>query len=426
MLTRIHPDSVIPRSPNKKTHILPMYRYQIPRLPRPLLPIIPWYPRNQKLHTNLQLRTPTGGGISRTHLLQLLNEYFDRRPNTPRPDLCALLGPPNVEPQKPPSATHPVAISPQLLVTMAASSTSGAENDTYTNATNPLHSDTEDTYEALVALLLDAIAAVCVRKPKEEVFAVALQVDNAGDRIQLTIAGNDNVPVNSITHVKAIWKILQCISDHYAGYCHLEHKGEALDHGTDIPLLQKLQHTIYEFSSKKLVTVFDSHWLQFQKLSTAFKKIHPELDQACNTEERRTNEALARVTNTLESTLAPLFKKLKANDCLDNSEWKALCTGMDELLHDYQHIFSANELCEKWVARATGSDKQGKPTTYNLQHNSSDPSPSSQRFSTPEILAEAQFTLPSHPRTHPLFQIPSSSMPLHQRTIDLPHPSRAR
>jgi hypothetical protein len=50
--------------------------------------------------------------------------------------------------------------------------------------------------------LLDAIAALCVQKPKAEVFFVSLSMDSVGATIY--VASNGKVPLSVITHLREI------------------------------------------------------------------------------------------------------------------------------------------------------------------------------------------------------------------------------
>ena len=80
--------------------------------------------------------------------------------------------------------------------------------------------------------VLDAMASLCVRVGKGEVYAVGLQLSEVdggpGGTITLTIEGNKGVPMDVLKHLHATWLKLQNI----AKICHKHYK----DQGAPYPM----------------------------------------------------------------------------------------------------------------------------------------------------------------------------------------------
>lgn len=255
---------------------------------------------------------------------------------------------------------------------MAAMTAGGSENgdDGFRQSTfNPMRNGAEDSYERHMASLLDGLAIVCMHKRKPQVLAVAMQIDHVGKRIQLTIAGNDNVSEKAVQHLETVWRILQDISNHSIEHYSVN-KSSTLGQGEkksqenrskakDPALLWELHHTIYQHSYKGLLSSFDTHRSEIKNFAIGLKRVLSKLDQAGgNAAEHQAGKALIRVLNVIENTLAPLFQKLKASDQLEESEWKTLCIMMYGIMHDYRkYINNDRSFCEKWLKMAKEVDK---------------------------------------------------------------------
>ena len=130
--------------------------------------------------------------------------------------------------------------------------------------------------------VLDALASLCVRAGKGEVYAVGLQLleINGGPsgKIILTIAGNGNVPVEVSSHLRALWIQLQDI----ARVCYKYYK----DQGTPYPItynedsppskntlndasemLQRLKMNVFRHSFRKFVARVNKHYNAFLEFS---------------------------------------------------------------------------------------------------------------------------------------------------------------
>lgn len=273
--------------------------------------------------------------------------------------------PPAVKPPKHPPTTH---TDPQILVALSALTTDcpGAGNDYRPSTPRSRQSGIDDSFERHTASLLDGLATICVHKLEGQVLALAMQLDNVGRRIRLTIAGNHDVPEKVVRNLESVWTILRDISIH-----HVERSRVSVEEFTNKKkkkkrgmgktprprgpaLLRRLQHAIYKFTSKILLSRFNLHQLEFRKFATAFKKTTSNPNPA---EEHRAAETLIGVINVIEHTLMPLLHKLKLNYYLEESEWKIVCIMMDGVLHDCEHILDNEGLCEKWVIMARNVDK---------------------------------------------------------------------
>ena len=128
--------------------------------------------------------------------------------------------------------------------------------------------------------VLDAMASLCVRAGKGEVYAVGLQISEVdggpNGTITLTIAGNRGVPVEVSKHLRATWMKLQDIAKVY--HKHYKDQGAAYSinfannsppskdalHGASEMLLC-LKLDVYRYSWRKFVARLDKHYGAFMK-----------------------------------------------------------------------------------------------------------------------------------------------------------------
>lgn len=244
-------------------------------------------------------------------------------------------------------------------------------NDCRPSRPRPGQNSVDDSFENHTASLLDGLATVCVHKPETQVLALGIQIDNIGGRIRLTIAGNHKVSEKSLQNLEVVWKILRDISFHHVERACSEESGKKkkrrrrrrrsteqnYESKGEPDLLRRLQHTIYQFTSKVLLSRFDLHRLGFTKLATALKKTTHKPNPVG--EHRAAAEILIGVSNVIENTLVPLLQKLKPNNDLEESEWRTLCIMMDGVLHDCENILDRDDerFCEKLVIMARDVDK---------------------------------------------------------------------
>ncbi|PUU73088.1 hypothetical protein B9Z19DRAFT_1069257 [Tuber borchii] len=105
--------------------------------------------------------------------------------------------------------------------------------------------------------ILDAIASLSVSQGTHEVYAVALQVDPVNQKIRLTIAGNQGVPVYLKAHLVKVWGKLQELSTQYAENRGLDPNSERsprVPKGVALPTRVDIFRDICQFSLEKLVT----------------------------------------------------------------------------------------------------------------------------------------------------------------------------
>lgn len=349
-----------------------MLRHPVSRLSRHFPPAISLNPQ-----TRIKIRPFTSTRSTSEANLLPFPSHCDKHDDIPRSCLniqpVVDPGPPAVKPPNPPSTTH---TDPQILVALGALTAGCPETDNDYRPSTPKSRqsgiDDSSSFERHTASLLDGLATICVHKPEGQVLALAMQLDNVGSRIRLTIAGNHNVPEKAVRNLESVWKILRDISIHSAERPRVcvgestnkrkKKKKRVMEKPPgprDPTLLRKLQHTIYQFTSKILLSRFSLHQFEFQKFATTFKKI------TCTSkpnpaEEYGAIETLIGVINVIEHTLMPLLQKLKLHDYLEESEWKVVCIMMDGVLHDYEHILDNEGFCEKWVMMARNVDKTSK------------------------------------------------------------------
>lgn len=77
--------------------------------------------------------------------------------------------------------------------------------------------------------VLDALASLCVSRPRKQVFAIGVQIDKPN--LVLTISDNQPVLPNTIKHVKAVWALLKLLSNLYAG----QRTATSANHPSGIP-----------------------------------------------------------------------------------------------------------------------------------------------------------------------------------------------
>lgn len=64
---------------------------------------------------------------------------------------------------------------------------------------------------------LDAIASICVSRPREQVFSVGFQIDQRNSQLLISIAGNQEVEQDTIDHLANVWAVLRKHSDWHTG-----------------------------------------------------------------------------------------------------------------------------------------------------------------------------------------------------------------
>ena len=130
--------------------------------------------------------------------------------------------------------------------------------------------------------VLDAMASLCVRLGKGEVYAVGLQLSEVdggpNGTITLTIAGNRGVPAEVSKHLHATWMKLQDI----AKVCHKHYKDQGtpyhINYTNDSPpskdalhgaseMLLCLKLDVYRYSWRKFVARLDKHYDAFMEFA---------------------------------------------------------------------------------------------------------------------------------------------------------------
>lgn len=306
---------------------------------------------NSRTSINLGLFTPTRGPLG-AGLLQVLRNYCDKHDGIDS----------NIQP----STIHTTIIDPQTIVALGALTVvrpEHSDNDYRPSTFKPRQNDIDSLFERHTASLLDGLATVCVHRPEDQVFALAMQLDHAHRRIRLTIAGNDNVNGKVVQNLEAVWKILQDISGRHVDRARV--CGEILTkkqrkrkrssgkkaRAVDSALVRRLRHTIYQFTSKTLLSRLGS--LEFRKFAIAFKK-NPNPDP---TGDHKTGDILIGVINVIENTLVPLLQGLKHGGDLRESGWETMNIMTDGVLHDCENILDHEGFCERCVTMARHVDK---------------------------------------------------------------------
>ncbi|PUU72638.1 hypothetical protein B9Z19DRAFT_1137106 [Tuber borchii] len=113
--------------------------------------------------------------------------------------------------------------------------------------------------------ILDSIAGICVSREASQVVAVALQVDSDQQKINLTIAENENVNPKLVAHLESVWAKLQALSRLYAVGREEESNKEAKESpakpkDTTLPLRIQIFREIYKFSLEKQMKRVDKWW----------------------------------------------------------------------------------------------------------------------------------------------------------------------
>ena len=128
--------------------------------------------------------------------------------------------------------------------------------------------------------VLDAMASLCVRVGKGEVYAIGLQLSEVdggpNGTITLTIAGNRGVPVEVSKHLRATWMKLQDIAKVY--HKHYKDQGAAYSiiYANDSPpskdalhdaseMLLHLKLDVYRYGLRKFVARLDKHYDAFME-----------------------------------------------------------------------------------------------------------------------------------------------------------------
>ena len=144
--------------------------------------------------------------------------------------------------------------------------------------------------------ILDALASLCVRKGKGEVYAVGMQFsefNSDASGIILTIAGNGNVPEEVSSHLRALWMQLRDIAKDC--YEHYKHQGTpyAITYNGDSPpsknalnsasgMLERLGMDVFRHSLRKFVARLNKRYNAFREFSESLQKYwlqQPESDE---------------------------------------------------------------------------------------------------------------------------------------------------
>ena len=169
-------------------------------------------------------------------------------------------------------------MTPEHLVAFASAGTwlsgcNGSRRDSITPSTVSL---------TRMHAIQDAVASLCVRAGKGEVYAVGLQLSEVdgspNGTITLTIAGNRGVPVEVSKHLHATWMKLQDI----AKVCHKHCKDQGtlyhINYSNDSPpskdafhdaseMLLRLKLDVYRYSLQKFVVRLDKHYDHFMEFA---------------------------------------------------------------------------------------------------------------------------------------------------------------
>ena len=145
--------------------------------------------------------------------------------------------------------------------------------------------------------ILDALASLCVRAGKGEVYAVGLQLleINGGPsgKIILTIAGNGAVPVEVSSHLRALWMQLRDIAKVCYKHCKDQGTPYRITYNGDSPpskntlnaaskMLQRLKMDVFRHSLHKFVARVDKRYNAFLEFSERLKDYwlqQPESDK---------------------------------------------------------------------------------------------------------------------------------------------------
>ena len=130
--------------------------------------------------------------------------------------------------------------------------------------------------------VLDAMASLCVRAGKGEVYAIGLQLSEVdggpNGTITLTIAGNKGVPEDVSKHLHATWMRLQDI----AKVCHKHYKDQGapypMNYANESPpskaalkdaseVLLRLKLDVYRYSLRKFVARLNKHYDAFMEFA---------------------------------------------------------------------------------------------------------------------------------------------------------------
>lgn len=121
--------------------------------------------------------------------------------------------------------------------------------------------------------VLDALASLCVSRPRKQVFAIGVQITKTA----LTLTITDNQPVKDATtkYLEDVWKILKGLSDLYAG----QRNSKSKYHPSGVPwskytglspnmprsvaaaeITLELAKTVYDFTSAKNLKRWAKRW----------------------------------------------------------------------------------------------------------------------------------------------------------------------
>ena len=172
-------------------------------------------------------------------------------------------------------------MTPEHLIAIASAGEWGPVDNEDRHDTTTLPALSKRTHSAL-----DALASLCVRVGKGEVYAVGMRFSeinsDASDKIILTIAGDGNVPVEVSSHLRALWMQLQEIAK--VRCKHYKHQGMPYTtYSEDSPssknafngtseMLQRLKTDVFRHSLQKFVGRLDKRYDAFLEFSSSLQK----------------------------------------------------------------------------------------------------------------------------------------------------------
>ena len=205
--------------------------------------------------------------------------------------------------------------------------------------------------------VLDALAAICVKKDQHDVAAVALKLKLP--KIELFLATNDETPEQeTVKHLKDVWQILKELSDlHFHG----SDEKKEVDLREDSPPLQlstekqhslvnKLHRLVYKHSYLKLSRRHDKYEKVIQRFWDLLNdKNSKNKEDFMDEEEQSLRGQMLRLTVCLAGYLRLLDEYHEVDWNVDDNQMSKFTALLGGILKLAKIILADGEACERWM-----------------------------------------------------------------------------
>ena len=269
-------------------------------------------------------------------------------------------------PHHPPPTSRPFFViqphimNPDAVVALAATTfgnTSSAKACELRSSTSELTNGLHPDLNHRTVPVLDALAAICVKKGQHDAAAVALKLKLP--KIELFLATNDKTPKQeTVEHLKDVWRILEELSHlHFHG---VDEK-KKVDLREDSPPLQlptkeqqslanKLHCLVYKHSYPKLCKRHEKYWKVIRRFWGLLKdKNSKNKEDVMDEEEQLLQEQMRRLIAGLKFYRRLLGEYHDVDWDVDDIQLSKFTSLLEGILHLADSLLTGSDACERWM-----------------------------------------------------------------------------